>query len=56
MSGDAFLPADPASLERSRPHRVLLVLRAFVGVIVSAARVVLSGGSRTRSRLRCHWL
>jgi H+/Cl- antiporter ClcA len=37
MSGPPSLPADPASLIRSRQYRVLLVLAALVGLIVSAA-------------------
>jgi H+/Cl- antiporter ClcA len=37
MSGEPSLPTDPASLIRSRQYRVLLVLAALVGLLVSAA-------------------
>jgi H+/Cl- antiporter ClcA len=35
MSTDAALPADPGALIRSRPYRVLLVIAAIIGLIVS---------------------
>ncbi len=37
MSSADSLPADPAKLIRSRPYRVLLVLAAIVGLVVSVA-------------------
>jgi hypothetical protein len=37
MSIDSALPSDPGSLIRSRPYRVLLVLAALIGIVVSAA-------------------
>lgn len=37
MSIDSALPSDPGSLIRSRPYRVLLVLAALIGVVVSTA-------------------
>jgi H+/Cl- antiporter ClcA len=37
VSASASLPTDPAALIRSRPYRILLVLAAVVGLVVSAA-------------------
>src|SRR5215471_17356382 len=37
VSDAALQPADPASLIRSRQYRVLLVLAALIGLIVSTA-------------------
>src|SRR5215468_9461141 len=37
MAGTDPLPADPRSLIRSRQYRVLLVLAALIGLLVSAA-------------------
>ncbi len=37
VNGAAPLPSDPTALIRSRPYRVLLVIAALVGLLVSAA-------------------
>jgi H+/Cl- antiporter ClcA len=37
MSADASIPTDPAALVRSGQYRVLLVLAALIGLVVSAA-------------------
>ena len=37
MSPDGGLPSDPGALIQSRPYRVLLVLAALIGVVVSTA-------------------